>query len=42
MAQDGEPVHQDEVGTIQENITQTMGDNVLNTGGKTPIWLPKM
>ncbi len=31
---DGEPVHQDEVGTIQENITQTMGDNVLNTGGE--------
>ncbi len=28
---DGEPVPQDEVGTIQENITQVMGDSVLNS-----------
>ena len=31
---DGEPVPQTEVNTIQENITQVMGDNVLNAGGE--------
>ena len=31
---DGEPVPQGEVDTIQENLTQVMGDNVLNAGGE--------
>ena len=31
---DGQPVPQTEVNTIQDNITQVMGDNVLNTGGE--------
>ena len=31
---DGEPVPQTEVNTIQENLTQVMGDNVLNAGGE--------
>lgn len=30
-AESGEPVPQEEVGTIQENITQVMGDSVLNS-----------
>ncbi|MCP4122369.1 MAG: hypothetical protein GY751_11500 [Bacteroidetes bacterium] len=33
-ASDGEPVPQEEIDTIQDNITQVMGDNVLNTGGE--------
>jgi len=31
---DGEPVPQTEVNTIQDNITQTMGDSDLNSGGE--------
>ncbi len=31
---DGEPVPQLEVDTIQDNLTQVMGDNVLNAGGE--------
>ena len=31
---DGEPVPQTEVNAIQENLTQVMGDNVLNAGGE--------
>ena len=31
---DGKPVPSTEINTIQDNITQVMGDNVLNTGGE--------
>ena len=29
----GEPVPEDEVATIQENLTEVMGDNTLNAQG---------
>ena len=35
----GEPVPEDEVATIQENLSEVMGDNTLNAQMKT--WLPK-
>ena len=37
---DGDPVPQEEVQTIAENMTEVMGDSILNTKGQ--IWVLKM